>query len=233
MSTSIFSKALPVALSYIAVGIPCGIMSAAAGMSALQAALMSAVIFTGAGQMMLNNLMLAAATPFTLVASVAAISSRFALYGTSMAHELIARKEPLAKSLVACACLTEEAFGISITMLEQDSKWGAAETIKLSVALIATWSLANFIGAAVGSSLNMDISIAAFAMTTLFVYLLSAQMAGVMRSLALRRMLAAGVSMLSLMCLRLLGVGSMSVLIAALLGIIAALILDVFAGESI
>lgn len=206
-------------------------MSAAAGMSAIQAALMSALIYTGAGQMMLNNLMLAAATPLTLVASVAAISSRFALYGTSMAHELIARKESLAKSLLACVTLTEEAFGISITMLEEDGRWGAKETIQLSCVLIATWTLANFVGAAVGERLSMDISIAAFAMTTLFVYLLAAQMWDVGHVQVGRRAVAAVASMVSLVMLRLCAVGSMSVLFAAIIGILASLLVDVVGGE--
>ena len=48
-----FSAALPIMLGYVAIGIPCGILSASIGMNELQVFLLSAVFYSGAGQFMI------------------------------------------------------------------------------------------------------------------------------------------------------------------------------------
>ena len=50
-----FSAALPIMLGYVAIGIPCGILSASIGMNELQVFLLSAVFYSGAGQFMIEH----------------------------------------------------------------------------------------------------------------------------------------------------------------------------------
>ena len=58
-----FSAALPIMLGYVAIGIPCGILSASIGMNELQVFLLSAVFYSGAGQFMIPNMWLARSPP--------------------------------------------------------------------------------------------------------------------------------------------------------------------------
>ena len=58
-----FSAALPIMLGYVAIGIPCGILSASIGMNELQVFLLSAVFYSGAGQFMIPNMWLGGRPP--------------------------------------------------------------------------------------------------------------------------------------------------------------------------
>ena len=46
-------------LGYVAIGVPCGILSASIGLDALQVFLLSALFYSGAGQFMIPNMFLA------------------------------------------------------------------------------------------------------------------------------------------------------------------------------
>ena len=56
--------AIPIMLGYVAIGIPCGILSNSIGMNALQVFLLSALFYSGAGQFMIPNMWLAGSSPW-------------------------------------------------------------------------------------------------------------------------------------------------------------------------
>ena len=64
-----FSAALPIMLGYVAIGIPCGILSASIGLDALQVFLFSALFYSGAGQFMIPNMFLAGSSIASIVAA--------------------------------------------------------------------------------------------------------------------------------------------------------------------
>lgn len=70
----------PVMLTYVAIGAPCGMIMAQTGMEPWMVLALSSTFVTGSGQFMVCNLWLAGVPAASIVASVAAISSRFALY---------------------------------------------------------------------------------------------------------------------------------------------------------
>ena len=76
--------ALPVMLGYVAIGIPCGVLSAEAGVSAPWAFLISATYYSGAGQFMMASLALAGTPVLSMVASVALVSTRQVLYSAAL-----------------------------------------------------------------------------------------------------------------------------------------------------
>ena len=88
---------------------------------------------------MVCNLWLAGVPAASIVASVAAISSRFALYSASIAPHL--RDASKRQTLAVAATLTEEAYGISLARLVEGEDWGPRESFVLNVILIATWGV--------------------------------------------------------------------------------------------
>ena len=72
-------------LSYVPIGLACGVLSAKVGIGPLWALLMSMTIMSGGAQFMIANLWLAGLPTLTIVASVCAISLRFALCSASLA----------------------------------------------------------------------------------------------------------------------------------------------------
>lgn len=78
----------PVMLTYVAIGAPCGMIMGQTGMEPWMVFALSSTFVTGSGQFMICNLWLAGVPAASIVASVAAISSRFALYSASIAPHL-------------------------------------------------------------------------------------------------------------------------------------------------
>lgn len=69
----------PVMLTYVAIGAPCGMIMGQTGMEPWMVFALSSTFVTGSGQFMICNLWLADVPAPSIIASVAAISSRFAL----------------------------------------------------------------------------------------------------------------------------------------------------------
>ncbi|MCI7218378.1 AzlC family ABC transporter permease, partial [Parafannyhessea umbonata] len=105
MRREVLSAAWPVMVSYVAVGLPCGVLAAKAGMGPLQNFVLALTFLSGGGQFMMSNLWLAGVPLGSIVASVAAVSTRFALYSASLAPylERFGRRSALA---ISC-CYTE------------------------------------------------------------------------------------------------------------------------------
>ena len=88
MVLKIVKTVWPVMLTYVAIGAPCGMIMAQTGMEPWMVFALSSTFVTGSGQLMVCNLWLAGVPAPSIIASVAAISSRFALYSASIAPHL-------------------------------------------------------------------------------------------------------------------------------------------------
>lgn len=144
----VLPAAWPVMLSYVAVGLPCGVLAAKAGMTPLMNFVLSLTFLSGGGQFMMSNLWLAGTPLLSIIASVAAISTRFALYSASLAPYLkrFGRRQSLA---IAC-CYTEEAYGITLSRLASRDAWTAHHALGLNVCVQLTWAVScAALGAAV------------------------------------------------------------------------------------
>ena len=113
MVLKIVKTVWPVMLTYVAIAAPCGMIMAQTGMEPWMVFALSSTFVTGSGQFMVCNLWLAGVPAASIVASVAAISSRFALYSASIAPHL--RGASKRQTLAVAATLTEEAYGVSCT----------------------------------------------------------------------------------------------------------------------
>lgn len=163
----------PVMLTYVAIGAPCGMIMAQTGMEPWMVFALSSTFVTGCGQFMVCNLWLSGVPAASIVASVAAISSRFALYSASIAPHLAGASKR--QTLAVAATLTEEAYGISLAKLVEGEDWGPRESFVLNVILIATWGVSCTMGAIVGAVVDVPTAIAAFVCTSLFICLLFSQ----------------------------------------------------------
>ncbi len=163
----------PVMLTYVAIGAPCGMIMGQTGMEPWMVFALSSTFVTGSGQFMICNLWLAGVPAASIVASVAAISSRFALYSASIAPHL--RGASKRQTLAVAATLTEEAYGISLAKLVEGEDWGPLESFVLNAILIATWGVSCTTGAIVGAVVDVPTAIAGFVCTSLFICLLFSQ----------------------------------------------------------
>ena len=212
----VLKLAWPVMLSYVAVGLACGVLEAKAGMAPWMAFVLSATYLSGGGQFMMSNLWIAGVPMPSIAASVAAISSRFALYSASLAPHLTGASRRLA--FCVSATLTEEAFGISLGKLVNDSSWTAVHALLLNVVLLLTWAVSCAVGAAIGAAVDIPTAAAVFAMTSLFVFLLTCQ--PVSRGTVVAALVAAA----TVAVCKYAGAASAAVPLAAVVGVCAALL---------
>ena len=148
MVLKIVKTVWPVMLTYVAIAAPCGMIMAQTGMEPWMVFALSSTFVTGSGQFMICNLWLAGVPAASIVASVAAISSRFALYSASIAPHLAGASKR--QTLAVAATLTEEAYGISLAKLIEGEDWGPRESFVLNAILIATWAVSCTTGVAAG-----------------------------------------------------------------------------------
>lgn len=211
----IIPVALPIMLSYVPLGLACGVLSSKAGIDPVMGFLMSVTLITGSGQFMIPNLWLAGLPAMSVVASVAAVSLRFALYSASLAPYL--KKASKRMSLALSYTLIEEAYGVTLAKLsEGEESWTFRHALALNVVTILTWAVSVSAGSAIGAVVDIPTALASFVMTSLFICLLWSQLT------SRNNIVAAGCAVVAVVVLKLVGLASVAVPVAAVLGVAAA-----------
>lgn len=220
----VLSFGWPIMLSYVPVGLACGILGMQAGVTPLRGLLLSLTVISGGGQFMINNLWLAGLPVASIVASVGTVSLRFALYSASLAPYLQrARKRT---SLALALTLIEEAYGVTLSKLTstEEDDWTFHDAFLLNVVTIAAWAGSVVAGGLLGQVVNVPTAVASFAMTALFIYLLWSQLVDEKGHAARGNLVAAAMAVVAVVACRLLGWTAIAVPLAAVIGVAAALL---------
>ena len=195
-----FSAALPIMLGYVAIGIPCGILSASIGMNELQVFLLSAVFYSGAGQFMIPNMWLAGSPLASIIASVS-------------------RCERVKKRLafLFAATVTDESYGVNTAKFEEGG-WSVGRATLVNLFSQSSWALSNVAGVLVGNAVGIPLAIASFAMTSIFICLLVTQ------KVTPANVVAAAFAILGVYTCKTIGLSGPAILVGALVGVMAALL---------
>ena len=227
----VLAAAWPIMLSYVPVGLACGVLGAQCGIGPGWALLLSLTIISGGAQFMINNLWLAGVPTAMLVASVGAISLRFALYSASLAPHL--QKASKRTALAMALTLIEEGYGITLGKLcGYDHGWTFRHALALNVVTILTWAFSVAAGAALGGVVAVPTAIASFAMTSLFIYLLWDQLMGTEGRVSRGGLVAAGAAVAAVVACKLMGAATAAVPVGAIAGVAAALLASSGRGDS-
>lgn len=210
-----FSAALPIVLGYVAIGVPCGILSASIGLNALQVFLLCLLFYSGAGQFMIPNMWLAAAPVASIVASVSLVNARQMLYSASFAPWCAGVRRPLA--FWFAATVTDESFGVNLNRFLAGG-WSVRKAVLVNVASHASWTAACVVGVLVGNAVDIPLAIAAFAMTSIFICLLATQ------KLTFANALAAACAAAGVVACKAVGLAGPAILVGALFGVAAAIV---------
>lgn len=213
----VLAVAWPIMLSYIPLGLACGVLASKCGINPLMGFLMSVTLITGSGQFMISNLWLAGLPAFSIVASVAAVSLRFALYSASLSPYL--KKTSKRMSLALSYTLIEEAYGVTLSKLSEGEKsWTLRNALALNIVTILTWAVSVSAGSAIGAVLDIPTALAGFVMTALFVCLASSQLT------SRGNVVAAVAAAVSVIVLKLVGLANVAVPFAAVIGVATAFV---------
>lgn len=217
VARQVLAAAVPVMLGYLVIGIPCGLLSASAGLTPWMCFVLSCTFYSGAGQFMLANMLLAGLPLYSIVASVSFVSTRQILYSAAFSRYFGNASRLL--SFLFAATVTDESFGVNLDRFESDEGWTAGRALAVNVACMLSWTVANVVGAALGAVVSLPLAVTSFAMTSIFICLLAGQ--------PLRRpnVIAMAVAALGVLACKLVGLTGPAILVGALAGVAAGLAL--------
>lgn len=202
-------------LGYVAIGIPCGILSSSIGLNALQVFLMCALFYSGAGQFMIPNMWLAGSPLASIILSVSFVNTRQMLYSAAFAPFC----DGVAKwlSFWFSATVTDESFGVNLKQFEYGG-WTVERATLVNLFSQSSWTASCVVGVLVGNALGVPLAIASFAMTSIFICLLVTQKAST------ANVVAAVFAIVGVFACKLVGLSGPAIFIGALVGVVCAML---------
>lgn len=173
-----FSASIPVLFGYLSIGLAFGFLLVQAGIPWGWAPVMSLVIFAGAGQYMAIGMLAGGRSPAEMALAIFLINARHMVYGFS----LLDRFAPFgaAKAYLIYG-LTDETYAL-LTTVEPPPE-ADPRTFDLAVTALnhSYWIGGSLLGALLGAGLPWELPGLDFALTALFVVLLTEQIRSLKR----------------------------------------------------
>ncbi|WP_245579128.1 AzlC family ABC transporter permease [Atopobium fossor] len=215
--------AAPVMIGYVSIGIPCGILESAAGLGPWVILVASLLFYSGAGQFMAANMLMAGSPIASIIMSISFVNTRQMLYSAALApHTKHAGK---LTTLLFASTVTDESFGINLEHFTDNPSWNPQKATLVNVFCHCSWIASNMMGCLVGNVISIPMNIASFAMTAIFVCLLFTQ------RIDKRAVVVVAVSMAGVFACKCLGLTGPAILLGALLGVCSGVLYDRMLGE--
>ena len=208
-----FVEMLPACLGLIPFGLVCGVGAATAGADLLGALGMSAIIFSGAAQILASQLLAAGAPVAVVILTCAVLGLRFLMYSAAMAPVLRTLSAPWQRAV--SFLLTDQAFAASIRKFDAhgDPRGAALHFLGGGMALWSTWQVDNVVGYFAGNVIPAAWSLE-FTVPLCFIALLAPALRGGLPVIAA---VTAGVAVIALTGLPM----RLNLVVAGILGIVA------------
>ncbi|MDD3269620.1 MAG: AzlC family ABC transporter permease [Syntrophomonadaceae bacterium] len=161
---------IPIVLGYLPLGFAFGVMANAAGLSLLQATMMSVLCFTGAGQYVAIGVMQAGGAAITAIAANILINQRYTLFATSMVPYL--KNIPTWIAALLSYGLTDETYAVAMSRY-RDQEATASYMAGLNLTAHLAWISSTVLGAWLGTLIgNTDRWGLGFALPAMYICLL-------------------------------------------------------------
>jgi predicted branched-subunit amino acid permease len=154
---------LPAAFALIPFGLVCGVAAAGVGASPLEMLGLSAIVFSGAAQILATQLYAADAPVAAIVLACFVIGLRLAMYSAAMAPQVASL--PVRWQRLLAFLLTDQAFAAAIRRFEtgDDKRPAASHFLGGGVVLWGGWQLTNtagyFAGNAIPAAWSLDFAV--------------------------------------------------------------------------
>ena len=170
-----FIKCIPLGIGVFAYGLVFGVLAIQAGMTPVQAQLMSLLVFAGASQLMALELWSIHLPVLTIVITTLVVNLRHMLMGAAMRDWLV--QITPSRSYLSLFFMTVESWAFSVKEMTSGKK-DAAFLLGSGLCIYAFWNLSTFVGSTMSlwvdkyladpSVLGLD-----FAFTAVFIALLT------------------------------------------------------------
>ena len=120
-------------------------------------------------------------------------------------------------SFLFAASVTDESYGVNTARFEEGG-WSVDRALWVNIFSNSSWTISNVVGVLVGSAVGIPLSIASFAMTSIFICLLVTQ------KISIENVVAAVVAMVGVFLCKLAGLTGPAILVGAIAGVVAAML---------
>ena len=165
-----FQKIIFVAMSYVPLGIACGIALQRIGMTPGGILTMSLLAFTGAGQFMTSSMIAAGASALSIITLNLFLSLRMALMTSSLSQYVRGRS----KGFLALFGQTtaDETYGVNINEFENNPEWSQNKALYSNLIAYLTWVMSTWVGGMIGGAVAIPTTIINYLMTAMFISLM-------------------------------------------------------------
>lgn len=165
--------AMPLCLSYIPIGLACGILLHAAGFNFIMTLVVSVVVFSGGAQFILASLLTINAPLSSIFVTLFFLELRYALLGSSLSKYI--KNESQHFIWLFAVSMNDENYAINYLKFATDKKWASKDALLVEHYSLLSWSVANMVGGLIGSTISINLEVVDFALTALFLYMIVMQ----------------------------------------------------------
>ncbi|GKS82431.1 branched-chain amino acid ABC transporter [Ligilactobacillus pabuli] len=169
----VFQIALPLCMSYIPIGLACGVLLNAAGFNFLMTGLVSLLVFSGGAQFMIASMLTIHAPMQTILLMLLFLEMRYALLGSSLSQYVRGTSKKFL--LVFAASMNDENYAVNYLKFATDKTWTAENALLVEHLSLLFWTLSNLVGSLAGGFISVNLTIVDFALTALFIYMIVMQ----------------------------------------------------------
>lgn len=165
-----FKKIYPVMISYIPLGLACGMLLYDAGLGLFGIFLMSLLVFAGAGQFMAASMMTAGATIPSIIIMTFFLNLRHLLMSSSIAGFFKKRSVPFLT--LFGHTLVDESYAINYNQFQTDAEWTPEKALSANLLGYLSWVTSNVAGGYIGSTIEINPVIMNYVLIAMFVCML-------------------------------------------------------------
>lgn len=165
----------PIWLGYLPLGMAGGILSQKVGLTPLEIALMSLLVFAGSGQFIALAMMGSGASSVTsIVVTTFIVNLRHLLYSSTLARYLMKQSGKFFG--VFSQGITDETFAVNLNkFMDGNAGWNPDKALGVNIMAHGCWIFSNVLGNIVGSIIVIDTAIVSYTLTAMFIGLWSFQ----------------------------------------------------------
>ncbi|KPN80623.1 uncharacterized protein RZ56_01620 [Apilactobacillus kunkeei] len=189
--------AMPLNISYVPIGIACGILLHAAGFNTLLTALVSLMVFSGGAQFLIASMLTINSPLLSIVIMMFFLELRYALLGSSISKYL--QGKSFWFTVLFAVSLNDETYAVNYLKLSTDKKFTAQDALQIEHYALVVWTISTIIGSLVGSSLSINLTVVHFALTALFIYMIVMQMKSLLKVLIILLTIVLAIAFMLLM----------------------------------
>jgi 4-azaleucine resistance transporter AzlC len=166
---------IPTLLGYISIGIAAGVVGVAAGMSALEVALLSILVYAGSAQFIFAALLLDGSPAAAIILTTFIVNLRHFLMSATLAPHFT--RYSVGRNIGIGILLTDETFGVAAGKVQQKQRMSVSWMNGLNITAYLCWIIACIAGALFGNWIaEPEMFGIDFALTAMFLALLVLQL---------------------------------------------------------